>query len=431
MNNLDMPLTVYHIASILNDDNHNVTIIDQNIYRDGKMECSFEERVDKCSKDRDVIAFTINTFDWCDALSEIKRLRGNGYDGYIIVGGVHASLAYMHIMEKYHNLINFTMIGDAETNLIPLLKCLETNKSFNDVPGIAYFKDGQVVLHPTEIQKEIPENNDGPAYNLVPDGVYKSLTFECSRGCYGRCAFCTIPFKRTWRPHKLEYIAHTLDKMIPYLKKISDQPSILTTDDCFTTDTGRAIEVLKIFKGKGLQDCTINLEARIMDFRDENLLNALKEYPNVHMQVGVEAGSDKGFKAIHKPVTMDLLYKCSERLVQVGLNKNVFYSFIVGLPHEAADDCYTTIETSKDIFEKFGIVSNVAFWLPLPSQSFEVLRSKVPSINYEVYDNLEWYQDKEYFIKSHPNLNQSDILDISQDIYFINSKQSLISKDYI
>lgn len=426
-----LPLTVYHIASVLNDNNHEVAIMDQKLYCAGKMECGYEDGVDKYSKDMDVIAFTVNTFDWCAALIEIKRLRGNGYDGYIILGGAHASLAYMHIMEKYSDLIDFIMIGDAETNMVPLLKCLESNKSFEDVPGVVYVKDGKVVFNPSEMRKELPETSNGPAYSLMPKGVYRTMTFECSRGCYGRCSFCTIPFKRSWRPHRLEYIEHTFDKMYPYLQRLTTRPNILTTDDCFTTDTERAVKVIEIFKKKGLQDCIINLEARVMDFKDDNLLSILKEFPNVHIQVGVEAGSDKGFQAIHKPVTMDLLYKNSEKLARAGLNRNVFYSFIVGLPNETADDCFTTLETSKDLFEKFGIISNVAFWLPIPSESFELLRSMVPSIDYSLYDKLEWYQDKEIFIKGHPNLNDLDIMDISQEVYTINSKQSLISHDYI
>lgn len=430
-NEFILPMTIYHIASVLQDSNYEVELVDQKIYATNRMDCSYEERVDRVIQDMDVIAYTVNTFDWCVALQDIKRLRMNGYKGYIVVGGVHAALAYRHIMEKYSDFIDAVMVGDSETNLIPMLERIKKKESFADVPGIATVENGKVRFLPCVMQEELAMTKNGPAYELMPDGVYESITYECSRGCYGRCSFCTIPFKRSWRPYDVKYVSHTLKAMIPHLNKLTGRKHIITTDDCFTTDPKRAIELLKEFRKQGLQDCEINLEARIMDLRNEELLAALKEFPNVHLQVGVEAGSDKGFKAIHKPVTMEMLYACSKRLMEVGLNRNVFYSFIVGLPQDTVEDCYTTLETSNDLFEKFGIVSNVAFWIPLPSESFELLKTMVPDINYDIYDKIGWYGDRDFFRISHPNLTELDVMDISQKVYEANQRQSLLKHDYI
>ena len=430
-NELILPMTVYHIGSVLRDAGHEIAIVDQKIYAAGKMECTYEEIVDDIIFNVDAVIYTVNTFDWCVALDDIRRIRQNGYEGRVIVGGVHAALAYTHIVKNFSGIIDFVMVGDAETNLVPLLAHLEEETDYSLVPGIAFLKDGKVKFNVCQIQKELAITKNGPAYDLMPDGVYESITYECSRGCFGRCSFCTIPFKRSWRPYDEEYIAHTLKNMIPHLDKLEGRRHIITTDDCFTTDPERAVRLLKLFKEYGLQDCEINLEARIMDLRNEELLSALKEFPKVHLQVGVEAGSDKGFKQIHKPVTMEMLHACSKRLAEVGLSKNVFYSFIVGLPQDTVEDCYTTLETSNDIFESYGIVSNIAFWIPLPSESYELLKTMVPDMDYSIYDELGWYGDKEFFRITHPKLTEMDIMEISQKVFEANSRQSLLKHDYL
>ncbi len=415
----NMPLTIYHLAGVLREDGHDVIIIDEMLYVGGKMDCSLDEAMKKYTQDRDAIIFTSNTFNWAKGLDDCKKLRAAGYQGIIIAGGVHLALAYEHIMNKFSEYIDFIMIGDAEINLLPLLKCIENGKSYDDVPGIVYKKNGMLVNHKTIVEKKLRESKDGPAYDLVPKEAYKSISFECSRGCLGNCSFCSIPYTRSWRTYSLEHITHTLEMMLPHLNKFPGRPTIITTDDCFTTNAERAIEILKIFKSYNMQDYNVHLEARVMDLKNDKLLEILTEFPNVDLELGVECGYDRGLKAVHKPLTVKMLYDCCDKLCDYGLERNIYTSFIVGMPHESFEECYMTINTAKDLFNKYEVFSGLSFWAPLPSESFKLLQSKVPDIDYSIFDNVDWYENQEFFYKCHPNLTKEENDQLMKDTYII------------
>lgn len=421
-NSFSMPLVVYHLAGILREDGHDVKVIDEMLYIGGRMECTLEEAVKKYTYDIDVIVFSANTFNWPKGLDNCKKLRENGYDGLIIAGGVHPSLAYEHIMMNFSKCIDFIMLGDAELNLLPLLKRLEQGKSYDDIPGIVYYREGRVIKHELPSTMPLVENKEGAAYDLVPNGAYKTITFECSRGCLGHCAFCSIPFRRNWRPYSLDYIRSKLELMLPHLGKLDGKPTIITTDDCFTTDTKRAIELVNMFKEYGMRDYNVHLEARVMDLRNEDFLDTLTDFPSIDLELGVECGYDRGLKAVHKPLTVEMLYNCCEMLCDYGLEKNVYSSFIVGMPHESFEECYQTVHTARDLFNTYGVFSAMSFWAPLPSESFELLKTKVPDLTYAIFDQMNWFEDQELQYKCHPNLTREQNDQLKQDTYILQNQ---------
>lgn len=418
-----MPLTMYYIGGLLRDSGHDITIIDSMIYAYRKVGDGYINKLASAAQSSNVMAFTVNTFDWAVVISDIMRIREEGFEGIIIVGGVHPSLAYKHIIKKYGDYIDYIMLGDAEHNLCPLLDALENKKPTDNVPGIVYMRDNKIIYNEPILSPKLMKHAHIPAYDLMPDKVYKSVTLECSRGCMGRCSFCSIPFKRRWRGHTLEYLDSVLDELILHLGKLTGNPSIVTTDDCFTTDPERAIDILRKFIDYGMQDYEILIEARIMDLKNERLLEMISRFPNMNIQIGVESGYAEGLKAIRKPVTMESLYKCSDDLIKFGINKKVFYSFIVGMPHETVEQCYMTIDTIKDLQNNYGISTNVSIWLPLPSESFELLKEMVPEIDYSIYDEIGWYNSRPLFYKCHPKLSKKDSAMLHQEIYNIDTKR--------
>nr|WP_297938566.1 radical SAM protein [uncultured Lachnoclostridium sp.] len=421
-NSLSMPLTVYHLAGVLRNAGHEVSIVDEMIYLAGRMDLSLEEAMKKYTSDIDALVFSSNTFNWAKGLDNCKRLRKAGYEGLIIAGGVHPSLAYEHIMTNFSEYIDFIMMGDAEYNLLPLLKRFEQGKGYDDIPGIVYSENGRVVKHDLPCDMKLIESNDGPAYDMVPNGVYKTITFECSRGCLGHCAFCSIPFRRNWRPYSMEHIEKTLQLMIPHISKIEGKPTIITTDDCFTTDSKRAIEIVKMFMDYGLRDYNVHLEARVMDLKNEDFLDLLTDFPSIDLELGVECGYDRGLRAVHKPLTVEMLYNCCELLNDYGLEKNVYSSFIVGMPHESFEECYQTVNTARDLFNTYGVFSAMSFWAPLPSESFELLKTKVPDLTYGIFDNINWSEDQELHYKCHPNLTREQSDQLKRDTYIIKNQ---------
>lgn len=419
---LVVPLTMYYIGGVLRENGYEISIVDPTLHRTGKVEKTMNEKLDDLCSQCNVIAFTTNTFNWAIVLNDIIYLRKNGYTGKIVIGGVHASLAYQYIMEKYHEYIDFIVLGDAEIALVELLKNLNNAELYYQIPGIVYYDNNKVHKNPMTEVVPLSELCYTPAYDLLPSGVYDTITFECSRGCQGRCSFCTIPFKRSWRGYSEAQIRDNLKEMLSILNKKINKKSIIITDDCFTTNPKRAVRILEIFREYGLEKYNILIEARIIDLECDALVNELLKFPNITIQIGVESGYDEGLKKIHKPVTVKKLYSCCERLYRCGLNKNAYYSFIIAMPYENIDDCNKTMNTIKEVNRKFCAKVSVAFWLPLPSEAFEILREMQKDISYEIYDMEAWHMNKDIFYKTHPLINKKEYYSLKSQVYDVLTK---------
>lgn len=411
-----LPLTMYYLAGVIRDSGRTVRVIDPLLYRTERMSETYENVLKKIIVENDIILFSANSFSWSYVLNDIKYIRKLGYKGYIAVGGIHPTFAYEYILSKYNNLIDFVLTGDGEISIIKLLDEIENHSCNYYIDGIAYWKDNKIIYNkntPTSfIKKEYIV-----AYDLVPLGAYDTYTLECSRGCYGNCKFCSILGKRCWRNHSIKNIKDNLLKLQTQIIKEKNEISIITTDDCFTSNNQWVKDVINLFLEQNLKNIKFHFEARVNQLMNDEIIHSIKKLNNYQIQVGVECGYDAGLLEIRKGFTINQLINLCNKLEQESMCQNIFFSFIIGLPHEGFKECVETIKFERFIRRRYGIKTVINFWIPLPSECYVNLFN-TDEINYEIYDNINWQKDIEIFQKTHPNLTLKEYEMLRQELKF-------------
>jgi len=410
-----LPLTMYYLAGIVRESGRVVNVVDPLLYRTGRMIEAYESVIKRVIVENDVILFTANSFGWAHVIKDIQYIRELGYKGYIVVGGIHPTAAYEHILNKYNKLVDFIVIGDGEVSLIKLLDQIEKKSSNYSIDGIAYWKDNNIIYNKNKQVVKFEEKEYIAAYDLVPLGAYDTYTLECSRGCYGNCKFCSILGKRSWRNHSIENIRNNILAIKNQAKKEKNKISIITTDDCFTSNNEWVRNVIDLFLEEEIENNKLHFEARVNQLINDEIIECIKRLKDYQIQVGVECGYDDGLLEIKKGFTIEQLIKLCNKLEEESMCQNIFFSFIIGLPHEGVKECLETIKFERFIKRRYGIKTVVNFWIPLPSECYTSLFSN-NEVNYEIYDDINWQKDIDIFQKTHPRLTLKEYELLRQEL---------------
>lgn len=140
---------------------------------------------------RPVVGFSMYTWNAAEFLSLIHQIKTACPDVLCIAGGPHVQQAEDYLFEDPIDLI---ILGEGETTFQEILDTPQT-EDWTNVKGLAYLQNG--VLHKTgERQRrtyldELPSALD--VIDLVDtkgNCIYDSISYETSRGCPFKCAFC-------------------------------------------------------------------------------------------------------------------------------------------------------------------------------------------------------------------------------------------------
>lgn len=414
-NRKTITLAMYYLGAILRNNGHNIDIIDPDNFIFYKGENNLASVIMKKYSDFDLFAFSSNTFTWGYVKNCISKLKANEINIPIVVGGVHPSRAYIHIMKTTD--INYILLGEGDKSFFMLIEFLEGKRDISAVPNLVYRNENNDIVVNNYIDNmDFDENMPLPAYDLIPENVYETLSIETSRGCSGNCSFCSILNKRCWRGFDSEEAIKRVLNLEKNMRNRILKKSIIFTDDHFFEDKNRAIEILKQLSFSNIRSYSFLVEAKLKVLLDRDVLSAIKKFPGISVQVGVECGYDEGLKRIRKGIKKEQIFQAAEMILKYQLNTNIFFSFIIGFPWESKRDIMKTIETVGLVAMKYNIIVNLVWWLPLPSPEFDALREMEPDIGYEIFDNVDWNYDEKIFEKSHPLLSKRDIIEINDII---------------
>lgn len=401
-----MPLAMYALGSVIRNKGHKIRILDPGLYRKGFFKDDIDQLIINEGLQYDVIAFSINTFTWARAMLQIKSLRKKQYKGYIIVGGVHPTRLPEYVMKKAD--IDYILLGEGEESFPLLLEALNGQYELDNVPNMVYKKDGKIVFTKKKSPINLDENIPLPAYDLVPESAYKQWSIESSRGCIGNCSFCSIIYKKCWRGYSEEEV---FKRMLAAEKEIAFKnlpANIDFTDDYFFPDKDRAMKILNKMYETQFRKYRFIVESRIRDTYNQDYINIFKRLSGMSVQFGVECGYDEGLLRIKKGILKKDIFQAAEILYRNSLNSRVFFSFIIGFPWESKTKIYETLETAARIKIDYQVHVNISWWIPLPAEEFDYLRKIKPEIDYSIYDKVDWHLDVDLFMRTHPNLTNSD-----------------------
>ena len=346
---VSFPAGIAYIATVLKNKGYEVDIVDLTL--EDVDYVNLASRIKNLNPD--VIGISALSHAYC----QVKKMAGylkNIAQCKIILGG-HISVSYDMVLKN--TKIDICVIGEGELTIIDLLENMD---SLENVRGIAYKKDGKVVV---TLPRELIQDLDSlpcPAYDLMDIDRYsqgllkdvymprtflprkkyhKKLAIEASRGCPFACKFCAKMFKNI-RRRSVDSVINE----IKYLKDNYDVDVIQFHDDLFFFKKELVYEFcLKI---KPLKISWFAL-LRI-DIVDREILEMFKRSGCLMISFGVESGSEKILKNMNKNITLLQIEETLKEGLDVGLPLDI--SLILGYPGEDNN----TVQDTINLFKRIG-----------------------------------------------------------------------------
>lgn len=267
-----------------------------------------------------------------------------------VLGGVQATL----FPEEYckNESIDFIVVGEGEIVFENLLKALEKCESFENIKGLAWKKEGKVIVNEQEKLIKNIDHLPFPARHLFDMKYYHpsaqirgSKTFHIitSRGCPHRCGFCSChkTFGRTYR-------FMSVDRVITEIRHLVNDygiDSLQFYDDSLTVHRKRIIELCNAIIDEKLV-MPWACFARV-DEVDTELLKIMKKAGCYQIFYGVESGSQRLLDLMKKDITVEQCRKAFAITKAEGIQ--ALGSFIMGLPTETREESEMTAKIAIEL----------------------------------------------------------------------------------
>jgi len=284
----------------------------------------------------DLIGITVYT----PYVPEVKRAvhvaREAAPQALISLGGPHVTFTVeetLHMMPQ----VDVVARGEGDQVLVELARTVKDGHDLEQVPGIAFRRDGQVVQTPFPPPldvKELPV----PAFHLLPMDRYfwrelggPFATILTSRGCPFRCSFCSEwPFWRGgWRPYDPEMVVEQLDILVNRFGR----RNIWFGDDCFNIDRDHITAICEGILRRGIDFQWFYQGRADLLVKHKDLLPLTYRAGNRMVQLGIEASTDEQRDELNKQLYTETV-KDAVRLLR---QHDIFCQgmMIVGVPSDS------------------------------------------------------------------------------------------------
>ena len=328
----------------------------------------------------------------------------------VLVGGPHVSIVREKILEI--DFIDFAFFGEGEYAIADFLKFYPDIDNLCNIKGLG-FKHGS-----RNVFNGFPERIIDLDSLPYPDRellLYKerylktgSTSIMASRGCPFNCSFCaSVPVwgrKTVFRSpgHIIEEINHLHDH---YQVK-----EFTFFDDTFTAKKQNVIDFCRLLIERfGKQYFSWTCLSHVTAI-DDNILQWLRMAGCKRIDLGVESGSDRILKLLHKGITTK---KAEEAVALAKKHKfwvNTF--FMIGLPFETLEDMRQTINFIKQVRPDSV---NLCTFTPYPGTelySYCVEKNLLEhNDNYDTFKYIGHHSKYNYFLEYVDRDNYLKILD--------------------
>ncbi len=407
------PLGLSYLAAVLDPERHEVNIVDAvgekywQVFQwreFGLRGMDFEEILDAIPSDTRVVGISnLYTFAFMVAVETARRIKAKYPEIRIVFGGAHPTIMIQQTMAIPE--VDFVVISEGEYTFKALLDAIEAGHGWENLDGLAYRKDGEVVINPkSNFIKNIDEI-PFPRRDLLPmQNYFKArephgcanrelwTTMIATRGCPYGCTFCNTPqiWQRRWRPRSPGNVVDEIKK----LQQDYGIEEIHFEDESLTTDPKWVVEFSKELKRRDIHILWQTSNGVRAESITEETLDLMIDAGCTQITVAAESGSPRILKDI---IDKKLDLKAIVRAVMLARKRRVFIAcyFMLGLPDERI----------SDVFKSIGLALRLAFYgadevvfsvfSPLPGSKLleRLVEEGKVSVGDEFFDDLTPHGD--------------------------------------
>ncbi|MBA4369020.1 MAG: B12-binding domain-containing radical SAM protein, partial [Desulfobacterium sp.] len=373
------PLSLLYVATVLQNAGHDVVFID------GAAERQRFLALLEHGCDADVIIASTSTMTVNEDAQTLGKIRHNG-SGDRPINMVFGTPPTFLPRETLTRLgIDIAIMGDPEDIVIDLLNEMSLGgESWKSVQGIAFRDNGGVVVNN---MRPIDPNLDRLSYpnrSFLPDHDYFNPVVKrypytvamTSRGCSGKCIFCTVP-----RLYQNVIQVRTAENVLGELELILEQGyrEVIFRDETFTMFKKRNETLCKEIIRRSWKISWI-CNGRLTGI-DKPML-ALMQKAGCHMiKFGVESGDQGILDTMKKGTTLEEIRRIFRWCNELGLDAHAHV--MLGNVGET----YETIERTIEFVKKLN-PANAAFGILTPYPGTELF-DRVARIRPEINDGSQ------------------------------------------
>ena len=252
----------------------------------------------------------------------------------VVTGGSHASAAPESLLASPH--VDYVIRGEGEKGFVEFLRHMLNQKSLEEVPNLAYTRNGTIVLNPLVDNFPIddlpfPDLSDfaPSAYTLAG----KPMTFMItSRSCPHKCSFCSVhtTFGTNYRRRSLENVLEEIELRYRQGYRVID-----FEDDNLTyyKNTFKELcrRLIARFPKREMEYVAMNGISYLS--LDDELLDLMFEAGFSQLNLALVSSDKTVRETTKRPHTLDAYVKVVNKAHALGF-KIVSYQ-ILGLPNES------------------------------------------------------------------------------------------------
>jgi len=334
------PLGLGHLASYLESKGIETRIID------GQISDLTEETLGKEIREfsPNIVGIT-STTALAGAAHEVAKWTKNiPKDIKVVMGGVHPTVLPEETLED--NNVDVVVRGEGEITFFELVKAFETRTNLEDVLGISYKNNGEIVHN--ENRPFIKDLDSLPPVDdhALPRSLYSDYCVLTARGCPFHCIFCSsrTVWGTRYRVRSPENVFVEIDSVV---KKYSPK-EIAFLDESFVINKERTEKICDMFMERGYHKKMSWICSSRTDLVDEPLLEKMREAGCSAISFGIETASQRLLDILKKRTSPEINERALRMAKKAGIS-NVRGTFILGIPTETREDSLATIKYAKKL----------------------------------------------------------------------------------
>ena len=423
LHNLDMPLGILQIGTILHKEGYIVRLFDSLFENDLRN----TKRGLKGFKPDVVGISTLSCF--LENSARLIKYSKRKLGAVTIMGGPHAT-AEPDVVKIIRGL-DYAVIGEGEATILELLNFIEMKrlrerkkKIEKPVPestdpasikGIAFLRNGGLVI--TEPRAFIDDLDSLPIIkrDLIPTlnqflagGVLNILAV---RGCPYNCSFCQ-PMLRKLFGSRLRYRSpENVVKEIEHIIREFDIHYFAFNDESFTANVEWLRRFERLIRKKGLNfRCTAQTRVNLFSKKAARLL---KKINCDILGLGVESGSQEILNNLRKGITIKQIKRAFRICKRYGIRTHAY--FMLGSPGETKK----TLRATEKLIDRIDPDTiGISILVPTPGSDLYDIYKKSENMGISDYSEYSYYSytRKGLAIKN-PELSYNDLIEFKDSIF--------------
>ena len=323
---------------------------------------------------------------------------------HTVVGGPHSSVLPVQTLKEFPSF-DIAVIGEGERVLLSLCRAIQNRDGLESVKGIAFRQEEKICMNLPHEQITDLDDLQVPARNLLPlkdyfkinrfkgvsspgisrNGINSTQIFT-SRGCWGKCLFCSYPatfanpaITQKIRVRSLEHIQEEVEQCI----RDFGINHFSIEDEMFPSNKKILRNMCDLFAGLNV---TWNCNARV-DILTKRDLMLMARSGCLKLELGVESGSPRILSLLRKGIFLDQIENVFAWAKDAGIWRTA-YLMIGSHPTENESD----LELTKKLVKKIKpdlITFTMA--VPYPGTGLKKLMDSHGLILSENWENFQYY----------------------------------------